>query len=108
MTRHSAFDNETDLDLSQFATKTGTEPKPSEDLVRRIADAGGFPSRAPVPPPRQPRTYRTGRNVPFATKVSPETIDTLYAIADQQGWRVNETLERAVAALAQSLDRSGA
>jgi hypothetical protein len=43
--------------------------------------------------------------VQFNIKMSQETRDAFYAIADQQGWKLVETMERAIAALEQSLAR---
>jgi hypothetical protein len=35
----------------------------------------------------------------------PQTIEALYAVADRQGWMVDETLERALVALQRELAR---
>jgi len=104
--RPSVFDGE-DLDLAKFQTKPATstgaqQSPPGPDLVRQVANAGGFPSRAPAPLPRQPRTYRTGRSATFATKTTPETLETFYAIAEKRGWKVGETFEKAVELLAKA------
>lgn len=73
-----------------------------------VAEASGFKSREPkarkssslmgagqggVTPPRR---RRTGRNAQFNLKAKPETIEAYCFIADQQGWGLGETLERAV------------
>lgn len=112
-------------DLTRFKPKQG----PAEDAlpaeqVRAIAKASNFPSRdpkprrakadavatppaapepAPVLPRRQPRRHRTGRNTQFNARTTPATVEAFYAIADQQGWLVGETVERALAALQREL-----
>jgi hypothetical protein len=116
-TRASIFDtDDTDpLDVSGFAPKPGVDKTaPAAEEVRVVAEASNFRRRqapAPITPPpasprpakHQPRIYRTGRTVQFNVKMSQETHDTLYAISDEQGWKLVETMERAVAALKQSL-----
>jgi hypothetical protein len=99
--------------VSGFAPKSGREPSdvPAE-LVRAIAEASCFPSRAakasPQPARRPPRIHRTGRTMQFNARTTPQTVEALYAIADQQGWLVGETLERALAALQRELAGRGA
>ena len=44
----------------------------------------------------------------FNARATPETVEAFYAIADQQGWLVGETLERALAALQKELARQDA
>jgi hypothetical protein len=105
--RASVFDSAGDFDVAGFAPKT-PKPKQTEaaaDAVRAVSEASSFRSREPVAakaveaPRREPRRYRTGRNVQLNVKVSSETLAAFYAIADAQGWILGETLERAVAAL---------
>ncbi len=55
-----------------------------------------------------PRIPRTGRTMQFNARATPQTVEALYAIADQQGWLVGETLERALAALRRELAGQGA
>jgi hypothetical protein len=116
--RASIFDNDTDFDLSGFAPKSaergGEAPK---EAVRAVSEASKFPSREPVktaaPPAREPTTsakreprrYRTGRNVQLNVKVRAEALDSFYALADRQGWVLGETLEKAVAALEKELSQ---
>jgi hypothetical protein len=83
-------------------------PRPAPEQVRALSEAANFRSREPqLAPPapgrRKPHTYRTGRTAAFSAKTTPETVDALYAIAEQQGWKVGETLERALAALKREL-----
>jgi hypothetical protein len=97
-----------DLDISAF------KPKPAADLaavpvakLRAVAEASQFPSREPkgeAPPHRQPRRHRTGRVMQFNCRATRETVEALYAIADQQHWMVGETLEHALAALKRELE----
>jgi hypothetical protein len=92
------------LDLSGFAPKSGPEPNDvSADLVRAVAEASRFPSREGKPARRPPRIHRTGRTMQFNARTTPQTIEALYTIADQQGWLVGETLEHALAALQREL-----
>ena len=120
-------DNKDDLDVSGFKPKTGPDPDaPSSETMRAIAEASNFPSRqaakappptAPVAPPaapaeqvtakRQPRRHRTGRTAPLSARTTPATVELLYAIADQQGWLVGETIEHALAALQRDLAGQG-
>ncbi len=111
-TRASIFEGD-ELDVSAFAPKPGPDrsaPPPAE--VRAVAEAANFRSREPAPPPvtaikRTPRRHRTGRNVQFNLKASQETVDAFYAISDQQGWVLGETLEHALAALQRALAAEG-
>jgi hypothetical protein len=43
----------------------------------------------------------------FNARTTPETFDAFYAIADQQGWLISETVERALAALQRELKGKG-
>lgn len=113
--RASVFDTGADFDLSGFAPKQAKAPekKIPVDAVRAVSEAANFPSREAVAPPpavakaeekRELRRYRTGRNVQLNIKVKSETLETFYKIADQHGWVLGETLERAVKALEATLD----
>lgn len=108
--RAPLFGQDTDLDLSDF------KPKPSVRLeqVRNVAEQAGFRSReanaAPVEaeaPRREPRRYRTGRNVQLNLKVRREAVDAFYRLADEQGWVLGEAFERAVSALDSELRKGG-
>ncbi|MDX7951804.1 stability/partitioning determinant [Lichenihabitans sp. Uapishka_5] len=121
-------DENDDIDLSRFQPKQGpAENALPPEQVRAIAEASNFPSRDPKPrrekaqpeaaapvqpaapepaavlPRRQPRRHRTGRTMQFNARTTPATVDAFYAIADQQGWLVGETVERALAALQREL-----
>jgi hypothetical protein len=105
MARSSIFED-AEIDLSSFAPRTETDAPPVEK-VRTVAEAARFPSREASPPKlhREPRTYRTGRNVQFNVKASREAIETFYKISDEHGWVLGETLEHALKALAEKLGR---
>jgi hypothetical protein len=81
--------------------------------VRAVSEAANFQSRElrreilANPPKREPRRYRTGRNIQLNIKARAETIEAFYAIADRKGWILGETFERAVAALERELSVSG-
>lgn len=108
-TREKAFDD-IDLDVSGFKPKAQLEQiAPPAEKVRAVAEAAQFRSREPqkptvVPSKREPRRYRTGRNVQFNVKAAQATIDAFYAISDQQRWVLGETLERALGALQRELN----
>ena len=108
--RASIFEEAEDLDISAFAPKTVSDPNaPAAEKVRAVAEAANFRSREPkpakpaAPPKHSPRRYRTGRNVQLNLKVSQETVDAFYAVADKNGWVLGETLERAIQALEREL-----
>jgi hypothetical protein len=56
-------------------------------------------------PKQQQRRRRTGRNVQFNIRATPEAIERFIAISDRQGWVFVETLDHALTALEQSLAR---
>ena len=57
-------------------------------------------------PKREPRRYRTGRNIQLNIKARADVIEAFYRLADQKGWVLGETSERAIAALERELDGS--
>ena len=105
-TRASIFEDD-DLDLDGFVPKAGIdESAPPAEAVREVAEAANFRRREVaieekpvVQTKREPRRYRTGRNVQFNVKVSQQTADAFYAISDRFGWVLGETLEQALKAL---------
>ena len=108
--RAGVFDLEDDLDVSGFAPKAADRPTDRPEQVRAVSEAAQFQSREPrrniVPAPsikREPRRYRTGRNMQLNIKARTEAIEAFYAIADQQGWVLGETFERAIDALKRDL-----
>jgi hypothetical protein len=109
--RLSVFENTGDVDLTDFAPKQETRKlKPPKEKVKAVSEAARFPSReapAPVPEPlqRKPRYHKTGRTAQLNCRVMPASFDKVYAIADQRGWLVGETVERAIEALERELDK---
>ena len=107
--RASIFDTEETLDVSGFAPRTADKPMARAEQVRAVSEAAQFQSRGPKPrnetaARREPRRYRTGRNIQLNIKARAETIETFYAIADQQGWVLGEAFEQAIEALKRELD----
>ena len=88
------------IDLTGFTPKTGSEPGavPTE-TSRRIAEEGGFPSRAPVLQPpaaaRQP-VPKTGRTVLLNARITQRAHD-----------RFHEIVERALQALEREMKGQG-
>jgi hypothetical protein len=108
--RAGVFDVEDDLDVSGFVPKVATQSVGRPEQVRAVSEAAQFQSREPrrdmvsAPPiKREPRRYRTGRNMQLNIKARTEVIEAFYAIADQQGWVLGETFERAINALKRDL-----
>jgi hypothetical protein len=105
-TRASVFDD-SDLDVSDFAPKASSEGAKKEQ-VRAVAEPAAFRSREATftaPPRREPRRYRTGRNVQLNLKVRQEDADAFYALADEKGWVLGEAFQRAVEALREKESR---
>ena len=102
--RAALFGQEDDLDLSGFKPKPHAQP----EQLRDVAEQAGFRSReAKVPTsPREPRRYRTGRNIQLNLKVRREAVDAFYKIADDQGWVLGEAFEHAIAALEESIRKA--
>ncbi|GAB5378651.1 MAG: hypothetical protein AcusKO_51130 [Acuticoccus sp.] len=105
--RASAFEDDGDIDLSGFAPKAQRDKGVPSDKVKALAQQSKFRERD-MPQPtgegaRPPRRYRTGRNRQINIKASDATIQSLYTIADAQGWVLGETLEHALAALEREL-----
>lgn len=107
--RAPLFGHDNDLDLSGFKPKAPAKP----EQVRDVAEHAGFRSReaaAPSAPAetlrREPRRYRTGRNVQLNLKVRREAVDAFYKIADEQGWVLGEAFEHAVTALEKDIRKA--
>jgi len=99
-----------DVDVSGFAPKPTERPAARPEQVRAVSEEAQFQSREPrrVPPltstsKREPRRYRTGRNIQLNIKARADAIEAFYAIADQHGWVLGETFERAIDALRREL-----
>jgi len=99
------------LDVSDFKPKqSAPAQKAPAEAIRALAEKSDFVSREPEPkrkkenpPRREARRHLTGRNIQLALKVSQETRDRFYAIADEHGWVLGEALERATLALEREL-----
>jgi len=50
--------------------------------------------------------HSTGRNVQFNAKISQNTFDAIYAVTEQQGWVLVETLLYAMAAILREQERT--
>ena len=113
---HDTNGDITSLDLTGFAPKSQVDrDAPPIEKVRAVSQAAKFPSREPAAvkpeqkaktPRREPRRYRTGRNVQVSVKALSTTVDSLYEITDQQGWVLGYTLQRAIEALQRELKQS--
>jgi hypothetical protein len=131
-TRASIFDDDTDLDLTDFARKSDhTEARPDKQALRQMAEQKGFSAReAPnltearltvaLPPASLPasapvaaqepllqRRYRTGRNRQLNLKVSDDALRRFYALADAQNLVLGVVFEQAVHALEAAITKSG-
>ena len=108
--RAGIFETGDELDLSGFTLKTTPLSGAKPEEVRQVSEAAHFRSREPrtgLPvaekPRREPRRYRTGRNVQLNIKARAEAIEAFYALADRTGLVLGETFERAVSALEHEL-----
>ncbi|CAG0906229.1 unnamed protein product [Cyprideis torosa] len=77
-------------DLGTFTPKEKPKPKPqlTPDAQKTIAEAAGFKSResSKMPPRKQLRRRRTGRNAQINIKTTPEAIKLFNSIADENGY----------------------
>jgi hypothetical protein len=96
--RPSIFDD--NIDLTGFTPKAGPEPdaEPAEKS-RRIAEEGGFPSRAPVlrpPVPVRPASPKTGRTVLLNARITQRAHDRFHEIvaAEQARYEAGEIMHR--------------
>jgi hypothetical protein len=100
-TRVNAFANL--ADPPAFSTKAKSEKPIRTETIERIAEDNNFVSRqAPKvakEPRRKRRIYTTGRNQQFNIKVSNETLDRFYRMADDKRVPLCELLELALDAL---------
>jgi hypothetical protein len=109
--RLSVFGDTDDVDLTAFMPERESRKlKPAREKVRAVTEAAKFPSREGTPPvstplKRPPRYHKTGRTAQLNCRVMPATHDKIYAIADQQGWLVGQTIERALEALDRELEK---
>jgi hypothetical protein len=71
-----------------FATKPKSAKPIEKESVARLAEEHNFPSRQAPKTPRESRrkarTHRTGRNIQFNAKATPETMERFYRMADEK------------------------
>lgn len=100
-----------DGDLNDFKPKTTHTETLSKDDIDRIANANGFVSRqgsvtqAEKSVVRRGR-YTTGRNQQLNIKVTQDTLQRFYAIADQLKQPLGEVFEQAVMVFEKYLENS--
>lgn len=88
-------------DLSDFGPTPPRKATPSPAVVREISEANNFTSRSPAKPkpakaPVVQRRRRTGRNMQFNIKATPETIARFTSLADKHNLVFGELLEVAL------------
>lgn len=80
------------------------------EAIERISQEEKFPSRQASRPvktlTRKRRVHRTGRNQQFNVKVTAETVERFYRLADKLGVPLGQLLELALDALEKSETRS--
>jgi hypothetical protein len=118
--RPNIFD---DIDLSGFAPKSEGEASPSPEIVRKVSEEGGFPSRPPrsraPPPPRRLAAVKTGRTVLLNARITQRAHDRFHDIVEAERLRyeagklthrvtLGEVVERALAALEREIGQGGA
>jgi hypothetical protein len=73
-------------DTPVFAVKPRSDKSVEEKAISQIAEENNFPSRQAKKQPkiekRKPRIHRTGRNIQLNSKVTRETFDRIYKLAD--------------------------
>jgi hypothetical protein len=90
-------------DPPTFTTKPKRDKPVAEETIAHLAEQNNFPSRQPAKAPkaerRKPRIHRTGRNVQFNAKMTKETIDKIYKLANDMNVPLGEVLRLALDAL---------
>jgi hypothetical protein len=91
-------------DTPAFSTKPKPEKPIEPEALTEIAEQNNFTSRQVAKPAkkgerRKPRLHRTGRNMQFNAKATPETIAKFYRLADEKKVTLGELFEMAVDAL---------
>ena len=86
-----------------FTPKPKPEKPVAPEVLEEIAQQHNFTSRQPAKPlkvqTRKPRRHRTGRNVQFNAKATPETIAKIYKQADDLGVVLGEWMRLAADAM---------
>ena len=112
--RANIFD---ELDVSGFMPEPVAFKPPPEPQIRAAAEAQNFHSWEPKPKPakKTDRRYRTGRNIPLATKISANASQLLYGIhaehKDPEGhplWTIGQIIEFGLQAFQRELDKKKA
>jgi hypothetical protein len=84
---------------TSFETAPTARPRRDDGTVREAGEGAGYVSRAAAAPIQPIRRWRTGRNVQLNLKVTQETFDRFYRLADERRLRFGELLEQALDAL---------
>ena len=104
--RVNPFANVTEAPV--FEIKPKKETPVALEMIERLAEEHKFPSRQAAKPAkelrRKRRLYTTGRNRQINLKVSTETLDRFYRMADEKRVPLCELLELSLDAL----ERAGA
>jgi hypothetical protein len=95
------------FDVSDFTPGSAAKrPQAPLSLVREVAEANNYPSRA-APRLRRGRK-KTGRTEQLNLRVRAADLARFVEISDEHGWVFGETLEHALAALQRELAGQGA
>jgi hypothetical protein len=114
--RPSIFTDNDDLDLSRFTPKSAQETPPvPPETVHKVAEEGGFLSRAPKPrtPAKQAKRLslvKTGRTELLNARITPRALERFHEIVEAERLRyeagelthrvtLGEVVEQALAAL---------
>ena len=109
--RAGLFEEAQDIDVSGFTPKKPVRAEPPPEAVREVSEKVNFRSReaSPKPPKKADRRYRTGRNIPLATKISANASNLLYSIHDEhqgkENWTIGQIIEFGLEAFKRDLDR---
>jgi hypothetical protein len=99
--RVNPFDNLDDVPV--FTTKPIPARPAEKESIARLAEEHNFPSRqapkAPKESRQKARTHRTGRNIQFNAKVTPETIERFYRLANEKNVVLGELMKLGLDAL---------
>ena len=108
--RQSLFSADVMDAINGLETKPDAIKAPDKSAIEAVSKTVNFTSREPgaAGGKRNGRYYRTGRTVPFSTKISHEYNVLFFKLVDENGWKINETLEKAIAALKRETDKNKA
>jgi hypothetical protein len=95
-------------DTPVFTVKPKPEKPVEKETIEKLAEQNNFPSRQASKPAkverRKMRVYRTGRNQQFNAKLTAETVERIYKLADEKKVPLGELVKLAIDAL----EREGA